>query len=144
MPPLAGAGAAAGAGLPPLAGFGAGSICVGSRPAVSASVSVGGQFLRAQLGVADLDSNGNQLGATNVIVIRVGIDTSLGVPKTQLLSSGEAWVSSGGMSVHATWSKDEPTSAISLTDDQGVTIRLAPGNSWIELVPDGGSVSIVP
>ena len=103
-----------------------------------------GQFLRAQLGVADLDSNGNQLGATNVIVIRVGIDTSLGVPKTQLLSSGEAWVSSGGMSVHATWSKDEPTSAISLTDDQGVTIRLAPGNSWIELVPDTGSFTPVP
>ena len=103
-----------------------------------------GQYLRAQLGVADMDSNGVQLGATNVIAIRVGIDTSLGVPKTQLIGSGEAWVSSGGKSIHATWSKASATSAIALTDDQGVTIRLAPGNSWIELVPNGGSVTLVP
>jgi hypothetical protein len=103
-----------------------------------------GQFLRAQLGTADMDSNGTQLGATNVIVVRVGIDTSLGVPKTQLISSGEAWVSSAGQTVHATWSKASATSPIVLADDQGVTIRLAPGNSWIELVPSGGSVTLVP
>ena len=42
-------GAAAGAGLP-FAGFGDASIWVGSSPAVSASVSDGGQFGRAQLG----------------------------------------------------------------------------------------------
>jgi hypothetical protein len=103
-----------------------------------------GQYLRAQLGVADLDSAGAQLGATNVIAIRVGIDTSLGVPKTQLIGGGEAWVSSNGKSIHATWSKGSATSAIALVDDQGVTIRLAPGNSWIELVPAAGSVTLVP
>lgn len=103
-----------------------------------------GKYLRAQLGVADMDSNGAQLSATNVLVIRVGIDTSLGVPKTQLISSGEAWVSSGGATVHATWSKGSPTSPIALVDDQGVTVRLAPGNTWIELVPTAGSVTLVP
>jgi len=103
-----------------------------------------GKYLRAQLGVADLDSNGAQLSATNVIAIFVGIDTSLGVPKTQLIGSGEAWVSSGGNTIHATWSKDAPTSVIRLVDDQGVTLRLAPGNSWIELVPSSGSVTAVP
>ena len=103
-----------------------------------------GQFLRAQLGVADMDSAGGQLGAANVIAIRVGIDSSLGVPKTQLVGGGEAWVASGGQAVHATWSKDSATSPIVLRDDQGVVIRLAPGNSWIELVPDEGSVTITP
>ena len=103
-----------------------------------------GQYLRAQLGVADMDSAGAQLGATNVIAIRVGIDSSLGVPKTQLVSNGEAWVSSAGKTVHASWSKASPTSPIVLTDDQGVTIRLAPGNSWIELVPSAGSVTLIP
>ena len=102
------------------------------------------KYLRAQLGVADMDSNGAQLSATNVLVIRVGIDKSLGVPKTKLIGSGEAWVSSGGKTIHATWSKDAPTSPIKLVDDQGVTIRLAPGNSWIELVPTEGSVTLVP
>lgn len=103
-----------------------------------------GRYLRAQKGVVDKDSNGTQLGAVNVIVVRVGIDTSLGVPKTKLIGSGEAWVSSGGSTIHATWSKRSATSSIVLRDDQGVTIRLAPGNSWIELVPNGGSVKLVP
>lgn len=103
-----------------------------------------GQYLRAQLGVADMDGNGVQLGATNVVTISVGIDHSLGVPKTQLVGSGAATVSSGGHSIHATWYKDSATSAIRLVDDQGVTIRLAPGNTWIELVPQNGSVTFVP
>ena len=102
------------------------------------------KYLRAQLGVADMDSNGAQLSANNVIAIFVGIDKSLGVPKTQLIGSGQAWVSSGGKYIHATWSKPAPTSVIRLVDDQGVTIRLAPGNSWIELVPDTGSFTPVP
>lgn len=102
------------------------------------------QFLRYQLGVADFDSNGTQLGATNVIVLRVGVEVSQSIPKTQLLSSGEAWVSSSGKTIHATWSKSSPTSPIVLTDDQGATVRLAPGNSWIELVPTAGSVTVVP
>ncbi len=103
-----------------------------------------GRYLRAQLGVADMDSNGAQLAATNVVVIRVGIDTSLGVPKTQLIGSGEAWVSSGGSTIHATWYKGAATSAIQLVNDYGVTVQLAPGNSWIELVPTAGSVALVP
>jgi Protein of unknown function (DUF3048) C-terminal domain len=100
-------------------------------------------YLRAQKGVADMDSNGAQLHATNVVALRVGIDTSLGVPKTKLIGSGEAWVSTGGGTIHATWSKGAPTQPIKLTDDNGVTIRLAPGNTWIELVPLAGSVTIV-
>jgi Protein of unknown function (DUF3048) N-terminal domain/Protein of unknown function (DUF3048) C-terminal domain len=100
-------------------------------------------YLRAQLGVADLDSNGAQLHATNVVALRVGIDTSLGVPKTKLIGSGEAWISSGGGTVHGSWSKGSPTSPIRLTDDNGVVVRLAPGNTWIELVPLAGSVTIV-
>lgn len=102
------------------------------------------KFLRAQLGVADMDSNGAQLSATNVVAVFVGIDKSLGVPKTQLVGSGEAWVASGGKYIHATWSKDAATSVIRLVDDQGVTIRLAPGNTWIELVPTTGSFTPVP
>ena len=103
-----------------------------------------GKYLRAQLGVADMDSNGAQLSATNMVVLRVGVVVTYNIPKTQLLASGEAWVSSGGKTVHATWSKGAPTSAIALVDDQGVTVRLAPGNTWIELVPTAGSVTLVP
>ena len=103
-----------------------------------------GKYLRAQLGVVDLDSNGAQLSAMNVIALRVGVVVDKQIPKTQLIGSGEAWVSSGGKTLHATWSKGSATSPIALTDDQGVTVRLAPGNSWIELVPTAGSVTLVP
>jgi allantoicase len=74
--------------------------------------------------------------------LRVGIDKSLGVPKTQLIGSGEATVFTGGVVAHGTWSKGAPTEPIRLVDEDGVVIRLAPGNTWIELVPLGGSVSV--
>jgi hypothetical protein len=99
-----------------------------------------GRYLRSQAGVADLDGAGTQLSAANVIVIRVAIGNDGGVPKTELIGSGEAWISSGGSTVHATWRKGSQRALIRLVDDTGTVIRLAPGNSWIELVPLSGDV----
>ncbi|WP_157509453.1 DUF3048 domain-containing protein [Glaciibacter superstes] len=108
--------------------------------------AAGQLYLRSQEGSPDQDSDGVQLAATNVVVMRVGIDWSYGeVPKTVMLGSGEAWVSSGGKTIHGTWAKDAATSPIRLVDDSGVVIRLAEGNTWVELVPsDQGSVELVP
>ncbi|MGE3448282.1 MAG: DUF3048 C-terminal domain-containing protein, partial [Microbacteriaceae bacterium] len=53
--------------------------------------------------------------------------------------SGEAWVSSGGYSILCTWSMDSRTGLFRLIDGDGDVVRLAPGNSWIELVPLSGS-----
>jgi len=99
------------------------------------------QWMREQQGGADLDSDGNQLRANNVVVLRVTVVNDGGVPKTILSGTGEAWVSSGGATVHGTWSKSSPTAPIRLVDENGVTIRLAAGNTWFELLPPGGSVS---
>jgi hypothetical protein len=103
-------------------------------------------YLRSQEGAPDLDTSGAQLKATNVVVMRVEIDWRYGaVPKTTMIGSGEAWVSAGGKTVHATWSKEAQATPVRLVDDNGVTIRLAAGNTWIELVPgDQGSVELVP
>jgi len=98
-----------------------------------------GRYLRSQAGVADLDTAGGQLGADNVIVLRVPIGNDGGVPKTELIGSGEGWVSSGGSTIAAVWSKSSQTGLIRLVDGDGDVIRLAPGNSWIELVPLSGS-----
>lgn len=100
-------------------------------------------FLRSQSGKADLDSNGAQLTATNVVVVRVSVSNDMNVPRTEMIGGGEAWVSTGGGTVHASWAKGSATDPIRLVDDQGVTIRLAPGNTWIELVPAAGAVQIV-
>jgi hypothetical protein len=100
-------------------------------------------FLRSQGAGPDLDSAGVQLSATNVVVIRVTVTTDQGIPKTNLIGSGEAWISAGGRTVHATWLKASSTDPIHLVDGAGTAVRLAVGNTWIELVPSAGSVSVV-
>jgi hypothetical protein len=95
-------------------------------------------------GEPDLDEAGGQLTATNLIVLRVDVTYDYDIPKTELISAGEAWVSSGGGTVHGTWSKGSPTERIRIVDDNGVPVRLAPGNTWIELVPLSGSADFVP
>jgi len=102
-----------------------------------------GRFLRFQNGNTDFDSNGGQLSAVNVVVIRVPVSFGMGVPKTELIGGGEALVLSEGKVVHATWWKGDRLSPIRLVDDTGAVIRLAPGNSWIELVPDSGAAEPV-
>ncbi|MFB2585726.1 DUF3048 domain-containing protein [Herbiconiux liukaitaii] len=104
-------------------------------------------WLRSQEGAPDLDSEGAQLSAVNVVTLRVDevYDYDAEVPQAVMVASGEAWVSTGGKTVHATWSKDAATSPIRLTDDLGATLRLAPGNTWVELVPnEQGSVTFLP
>jgi hypothetical protein len=102
-----------------------------------------GRWLRFQDAEADLDSAGGQLSAANVVIVRVGVSNDGGVPKTELIGGGEAWVLSGGGMVHASWSKSDRTAPVRLVDDTGAVIRLAPGNSWFELVPNSGSVTPV-
>lgn len=103
-----------------------------------------GRWLRFQDAAADMDSAGGQLSAANVVIVRVGVSNDGGVPKTELVGAGEAWVLSGGAIVHASWSKPDRTAPIRLVDDSGTVVRLAPGNSWFELVPASGSVTQVP
>jgi len=98
-------------------------------------------WTRSQGGVPDVDNSGVPFSAVNVIVLRVPVSLSQGIPKTELIGSGEAWINTGGMTLHATWSKGSRGEAIRLVDDTGTVVRLAPGNSWIELVPLAGSVA---
>jgi hypothetical protein len=71
------------------------------------------------------------------------VTVSQNIPKTELIGSGEAWISSGGHTIHATWSKGDRLAPIRLVDDTGTVVRLAPGNSWIELVPNAGTAEFV-
>ena len=104
-----------------------------------------GAYLRAQDGAPDLSVDGAQLKATNVVVLRVNVTVDQGIPKTELIASGDASISTGGKTLAATWSKNLQTAPIRLVDAHGVTIRLAPGNTWFQLVPNGtGSADLVP
>lgn len=124
--------------------------------AVSASLAFSGQsqrgwvwsegrrrWMRSMDGAAHVDSHGGQLTATNVVVVRVRVVNDGGVPRTELLGTGEAWVMTEGRTLHGTWSKPSKTDVITLTDDSGEPILLLPGNTWVELVPVTGSVEFV-
>lgn len=99
---------------------------------------------RSQNGQLDLDMNGDPYGATNVIALSVQIQYLPGdVPETLLVGyGGDGFVASGCSSVPVTWTQESVNDPIVLTTDDGEEIELAPGNTWIHLVPVSGSTSI--
>ncbi|MGZ4623348.1 MAG: DUF3048 C-terminal domain-containing protein [Blastococcus sp.] len=95
-----------------------------------------------------MGSDGHQLRATNVVVLRVDVvntgyrdPANNPVPETKLIGNGQAVIATGGKIVHATWAKSSIGAVLTLTGSDGAPIRLAPGSTWVELVPNrGGSV----
>lgn len=98
-----------------------------------------GKYLRSQWGGPETDRlTGAQLATTNIAIMKVNVVDFVGVPRTIMVDSGEAWVMTGGKAIHGTWTKPSSTSPIQFRDDFGVTVRFAPGNTWIEMVPNAG------
>jgi hypothetical protein len=95
-----------------------------------------GIYTRSQNGVPDVAQSGAPLTAVNVVVVRVDIDESPGVPRTELEGSGEAWIATGGRVLRGTWVKEGARAPLRLVSSAGSTLTLAPGNTWVELVPN--------
>ena len=109
-----------------------------------------GAWLRSEGSTPAVGADGKPLRATNVVVLRVAVDTSTGftdpignpVPETQLVGSGEALIATGGHTIAATWTKTAVAAPLVLTSSLGGNAPLAPGNTWVELVPiASGSVA---
>jgi len=97
-------------------------------------------FLRSQTnGVADVSVAGARVRATNVVSIFVDIQVIQDIPTTSLVASGSGFVATGGHIVPVTWSKASPESVIELRDAAGREVTLAPGNTWVNLLPAPGS-----
>jgi hypothetical protein len=112
------------------------------------------QYARVQDGSADLLANGQQIGATNVVIystqyITSGMASGEGVPDAPipegiLTGSGSVWILSGGKVVKGTWSRPTLTTPAVYTDAKGARIALTPGNTWVELAPAGTVPAITP
>ncbi|WP_233517626.1 DUF3048 domain-containing protein [Geodermatophilus marinus] len=108
-----------------------------------------GRWLRSEGSAPALEADGRRIGATNVVVLRVDVVATDArdpagnpVPETILTGTGEALVASGGHTVEATWSKRGIGDRVTLTGADGAPVTLAPGTTWVELVPTGtGSVA---
>ena len=112
-------------------------------------VPAAGAWARAEGTTPAMGSDGHQFRATNVVVLRVDVVNTAyrdpannPVPETKLIGSGQAVIATGGKTVLATWSKASVGTVLTLRGADGAPIRLAPGSTWVELVPNrGGSVS---
>lgn len=100
-------------------------------------------YERSQAGQPDRVDGGERITATNVVALEVSIDGRYGyIPKTVMVDSGTGWVSTGGSAMKVTWKKTKRTGRIVLRAASGSEVRLAPGNTWVELVPKAGSITI--
>jgi hypothetical protein len=114
-----------------------------SWPAASAQWTWNhGSWLRTQDGVPDKLTDGQQISATNVVIMSVNIASTglhdvLGNPSPLDVTVGHdtVWVLRGGKIVTGTWRRPTVASKLIFTDAHGHTINLAPGRTWVELLP---------
>jgi hypothetical protein len=84
-----------------------------------------------------------QVTPTNVILQFVDYG---GAGEANLYGTGEAWVFSNGQLIRGSWSRAYPYSEAptQFLDALGQPIPLTPGRTWVELMPVGVTVDLVP
>ena len=100
---------------------------------------------RTIFGMADVTGTGQRESPQNVIVMYINYVNGIGTENSygDLQGSGTAMVFSGGREIVGTWSRG-PSKAdiIQFKTAGGATIRLTPGQTWVELLNDGAALSI--
>lgn len=109
-----------------------------------------GAWLRTETSVPATAASGARLAATNVVALRVDLvdsgtrdPTGAVVPDTRLVGDGTATVATGGKVLDVRWSKTSVRAPLRLATADGLPVLLAPGTTWVELVPNGtGGVAV--
>jgi hypothetical protein len=103
---------------------------------------------RSQNGTPDVLVGGHRLSVDNVIVMRIttrylGLHDVLGnaSPDDVITGHGRVYVFRNGRLILGHWQHKYASGALKLLDSSGKQIRLAPGHTWVELLPGGGSLS---
>lgn len=104
-----------------------------------------GTYLHTFSNVADIDTLTNkQVSTTNIVIQVVSYKFGpyaespggTGDVESQTLGSGTGWVIRSGASIKVTWHRPNLIDPMTFTDASGKTVGLAPGRTWVELVPD--------
>jgi hypothetical protein len=99
-----------------------------------------------------MQGDGRQVAASNVVVMLVPnyetpwVEDPTGAHEyvMGLKGSGPAWVFRDGEQYLGRWERpllEDPTTFV---EKDGSRITLTPGNTWVEYVPDGDSISVTP
>lgn len=70
--------------------------------------------------------------------------TGQALPSSRTLGSGKAAVFADGKVIEGTWEREQETDWFTLTYDNGETLLVPPGRSWVSLVPNTGGLSYEP
>lgn len=100
---------------------------------------------RTLFGQPDVTGTGQRESPQNVVVMYVNYVNGIGTMNSyaNLQGSGEAMVFNAGREVVGTWSRGSSMSdIIQYKTSSGATIRLTPGQTWVELLDDGVALSI--
>ncbi len=100
-------------------------------------------------GVPATVANGGQIGVANIVIEKVHVtygpwaENSQGAleVQSQLTGSGQLTVLRNGIAVSGTWQRPSLGQAASLVGANGSVIPLAPGETWVEIVPSSISVT---
>ncbi len=98
----------------------------------------------------DTDPNGQQFRAANLVVQMVTTqpgpydESGPDSPdvESNTVGTGTVYVLRDGVVEKGTWSRPTPSDVTQLTFPDGRAITLAPGNTWVEVTPDGTAVAI--
>jgi hypothetical protein len=108
-----------------------------------------GQWQLSYGGAPAMLSGGTQIAATNLVVERVTVTYGPWVEnaggglevQSHLTGTGPLTVLRGGQAITGTWQRPSLTSQTSLLAANGTVIPLAPGNTWVEIVPTSVNVT---
>ncbi len=91
---------------------------------------------------------GQRVAPRNVVVILMrfgplGNSPNHGRQEADFIGSGTVWVSSNGVTVKGTWRKDSLTKPTRFFDSNDKPIALAPGQTFIQVLPIGSEVTFM-
>jgi hypothetical protein len=104
-----------------------------------------GSWLHTYGGVPDVDTLTNQPVTTTNIVMQIVHYTFGPYPESPdgsgdvesvTTGSGAGYVLRGGKEIPVTWHRTTTSSPTTFTDAKGQVVGLAPGRTWVELLPD--------
>lgn len=108
-----------------------------------------GAWQRTQSGAAHETDDGTRVSAANVVVLRVPVQAGGGVDvagsATQhinVIGEGDAMVLRDGRAVSARWRKASREGHLMIETAGGTPVALAPGRTWIELLPSGAALEV--
>jgi hypothetical protein len=107
------------------------------------------KWLRSQKGEPHTSADGTRVQAATVVIVRVPVTVPGGndpagnpIPSLAVIGSGKATVLRDGRAYEARWRKGAADKHLQWLDPRGEPLPLSPGTTWVELVGDGGSVSL--